>query len=106
MALPPFRKLNVEGDVQFTRAQDDANQVHRVLISKPILDGVLLEDVVVTTGVVNAIPHQLGRELIGWMVVRQRASAIVWDTQDVNSNSAQTLFLNSSATVTVDLWVF
>jgi hypothetical protein len=66
----------------------------------------LLEDVVVTTGSVQAIPHQLGRVLIGWMVVRQRASAIIWDTQDDNTNPSATLFLNSSATVTVDLWVF
>ncbi len=106
MALPPFRKLNVEGAHEFTRAQDDAAQAHRALASKPILDGVLLEDVVVTTAVTNHVPHQLGRPLIGWIVVRQRSTGMVWDTQDVNDNPAATLFLNSSATVTVDLWVF
>jgi hypothetical protein len=106
VALPPFRKINVAGDTTFSRAQDDAAQVHRALINIPILNGALLEDVVVTTGAVQSIPHQLGRTLIGWMVVRQRASAIVWDTQDANTNPQGTLFLNSSATVTVDLWVF
>lgn len=106
MALPSFKKLNVQGDVNFSRSQDDANQAHRVLASKAILDGLLLQGVDLVTGSANEVPHLLGRALIGWLPVRVRAGVMIWDSQDDNANPTATLSLNCSADVTVDLWVF
>ena len=54
----------------------------------------------------NVINHKLGRKLQGWSIVRQRAAASVFDTQDVNPTPALTLTLTSSAAVVVDLLVF
>jgi len=76
------------------------------LLNNPLLDGVLLEEVVLLTGD-NVVNHTLGRPLIGWIVTRRRASATIYDNQDANTGTPNlTLVLNSSANVTVDLYVF
>lgn len=71
----------------------------------PTVNGLLLKNVRLAVGV-NTIDHKLGRNLQGWQVVRQRAAASIFDQQDSNQRQALTLVLNSSAIVTVDLFVF
>jgi hypothetical protein len=71
----------------------------------PLLSGTVLEKVVLTSGS-NTIRHTLGRVLKGWFIVRQRASATLYDTQDSNSTPQITLLLTASANVTVDIYVF
>ena len=71
-----------------------------------IIDGQILKNVQLTTGAPNTIAHLLGRELLGLTVIRQRASAIIWDEQDTNTLKQRNLILQTSANVTVDLWVF
>ena len=70
-----------------------------------ILDGILLRNVSLTSGV-NEVSHRLDRRLTGWLVVRQRASANIWDEQDTNVTATKTLRLQASVDVVVDLWVF
>jgi hypothetical protein len=69
------------------------------------LNTVLLKNIALTSGS-NSVNHRLGRKLQGWYIVRQRASASVYDEQDNNQNPDLTLTLVSSANVTVDLVVF
>lgn len=76
------------------------------MASKIQNDSVLLTSVVLKSGQVNIINHTLGRTLTGWTVIRQRAQAQLWDTQDSNAAPNLTLWLNTSANVTVDLLVF
>jgi hypothetical protein len=71
-----------------------------------LIDGVRLVSITLTAGSENAIDHKLGRELLGWIMVRNRANATVWDTQDANKFKDKTLSLNTSADTVVDLWVF
>ena len=71
----------------------------------PLLAGKILEKVALTSGS-NTIRHTLGRVLKGWFIVRRRASATVYDTQDSNDTPQVTLLLTASANVTVDLYVF
>lgn len=56
----------------------------------------------------NTIKHTLGRNIKGWFIVRQRASAIIYDTQDTVPAEQQSVILKltSSAIVTVDIYVF
>lgn len=75
------------------------------ILETPLNYGVLLKDIVLSTGQ-NVVPTRLERVLQGWMIVRQRAQAQVWDTQDLNTTPNKTLLLNASTAVTVDLWVF
>lgn len=76
----------------------------------PVVDntftgGHILQNVVLVSGA-NSINHKLGRKLQGWVMVRVRASATFYDTQDSNQTPELTLSLNSSGAVTVDIYVF
>lgn len=75
------------------------------LLGNPSLDSSILKGVSLSSGA-NVINHKLGRKLQGWKVVRQRASATLYDTQDSNPNPQLTLFLTASGAVVVDLEIF
>jgi hypothetical protein len=75
------------------------------VLSAPLLNGALLQGQVLVTGD-NTINHTLGRALTGWIIVRKRGTATIYDKQDTNSLPALTLVLNASAGETVDLCVF
>lgn len=75
------------------------------VISNPLNNASILKNIVLTTGA-NVVNHKLGRTLQGWWIIRQRAAASVYDTQDTNQMPQLTLNLNSSANVVVDLAVF
>lgn len=96
-----------------TPTQDsDLNNVQNVLVrtlnpvfSMPLMGGNLLTNQTLTTGS-NSINTGLSRELTGWIIVRQRAAAAIYDTQDTNKTPTMTLQLTSSAPVVLDLYVF
>ena len=75
------------------------------VISNPLVNGVILENVSLTAGA-NVINHKLGRKLQGWYPVRIRSAATFYDTQDSNQTPQLTLNLTSSANVIIDLAVF
>lgn len=77
-----------------------------VLLSNPILDSSLIQNVALVSGN-NVINHKLGRPLQGWHPVRfHGAFAQLYDTQDTNQTPQLTLNLNASTGVTIDLVVF
>lgn len=76
------------------------------LLSSPLATPTLLKSVVLVTGTTNTINHLLGKVLTGWLVIRQRESSIIWDSQDSNPLPDKTLQLLCSVNVTVDLLVF
>lgn len=100
---------------RFARVQTDNREVNQLqlniaqllepMAANPLTQGNILTQVALTSGT-NTIAHKLGRKLIGWQVIRQRASATLYDLQDANLTPAQTLVLVASANVTVDLYVF
>lgn len=69
-------------------------------------NGVLLQSISLSTGGTNAVEHKLGRAPSGWILVRKRSTADVWDSQDTNIFKTKSLALECSANVIVDLWVF
>jgi uncharacterized lipoprotein YmbA len=101
MTLPQFQS----DDRNFQMMQNVWAQKIDPLLAKQIVNGNLLQNVSLASGS-NTINHKLGRKLQGWLIVRQRASASVYDTQDSNQHQDLTLTLTSSASVSVDLWVF
>lgn len=54
----------------------------------------------------NTIDHKLARKLIGWFIIGQNAASSIYDEQATNQFPNRTLVLNSSAIVTINLWVF
>ena len=81
-----------------------AQQLNPV-IANPVLQNNILKNVSLASGD-NVINHKLGRNLVGWQIIRVRAAAIIYDKQDSNQTPNLTLVLNASAPVVVDLAVF
>jgi len=54
----------------------------------------------------NQISHGLGRDLEGWVIVRKRGNADIYDKQDTNTLSSKTIIINSSRAVTVDFYFY
>lgn len=75
------------------------------IVANPANNSLILQNIALVTGA-NVINHNLGQPLQGWSIVRQRAAASIYDTQDTNQMPQLTLNLMSSAPVTVDLRVF
>jgi hypothetical protein len=99
-------KFIAQDDPKVERLQQNIDEVLRPILQASIIDGVHLQSVVLTAGVANLVEHKLGRPPLGWLIVRQRASATIWDLQDSNSMPSRSLDLRCSANVTVDLWIF
>jgi len=99
-----FKKIE-NSNTETSKLQDNVESSLKQITSKDILNGVLLKNIRLTSGS-NTINHKLGRQLIGFIVIRQRAQAQIWDSQDDNSLKNLTLILNSSANVEIDLWCF
>lgn len=92
-------------DRQLNQIQDNVMLSLNPLLKNALLSGALIQEVSLASGT-NTISHNLGRELQGWFVVRIRASATIYDTQDKNTIPSLTLVLVASAPVVVDLYCF
>jgi hypothetical protein len=75
------------------------------LLSNPMVDGLLLNSVAVSTGA-NTINHGLGRKLQGYFVVMNSAAVTFYDSQKTNPRPDLTLVLNASGAATISLYVF
>ena len=73
------------------------------LLASPLSQGIPLMGVVLVANTPQTLNHKLGRTMIGWFVTDQNAAASIYRTQPLN---AQTITLEASASVTVNLWVF
>jgi len=81
-----------------------AKQLNPV-IAQPMSQGNFLTSIDLAIGD-NTIPHGLNRTLQGWIIVRIGGASTIYDKQASNSTPASTLVLNSSAAVTVNIFVF
>lgn len=104
MSAVKFFKL-ITQDKDLNSVQDNLVRSLNPVFNTPILFGNLLTEIPLLTGL-NTINHKLGRTLTGWIIVRKRASADIYDNQDTNASPASTLLLTSSAPVLVDIYVF
>jgi len=103
--IPTFSKVYTD-DFALRQVQDNVEPIFKHLASKTVLHGLVVKDEVITTGKDNYIDHNLGREFIGWLVIRKNANADVWDSDTSNVHLNKHIILKSSANVTVTLWVF
>ena len=101
MSLPQFQN----DDEVFGKMQNQWATYLDPLLANPANKSLLLKNVNLTA-CANSVNHLLARKLQGWKIVRQRAAAQVYDTQDSNPIPQLTLTLIASAPVVVDLEVF
>lgn len=73
------------------------------LLSEPLLQGRMILNVFLTSTGITTINHGLGRLQQGWILIDVDQPAEVFRAQPFND---QTLILNTSANVTVSLYVF
>lgn len=104
-SIPDFQKISTNIK-EVDRMTEKLSLTLGVLLAKQIIDGELLEDVLVTTGATRTIPHTLQRPVTGYIIVKRNANAVIWDSESLNLRKDLFLDLNSSATVTVSIWVF
>lgn len=105
MPIQPYKKVRTE-DTVVRQIQDAVEIPLKDISSRPILDGQILTDIELTSGVDNIVDHKLQRVLTGWIVISKSAQSDVWDLQAANSRPQQFLVLRCSANVTVKIWVF
>lgn len=104
--MPGLLKTFKSGNADLDRVQRQVADLVNPIQKIPLLDGVLLLDQVLTTGVENDIAHGLGREPAGYIQVAATGNCSIWDNQSTNPSPRQTLRLYASATTTVSIWVF
>ncbi len=75
------------------------------VLKNPATNPVLLQNVQLINGT-TLVDHRLGKKLTGWQIVRIRAAATIFDSQDTNPHPERTLRLVSNAAAVVDLIVF
>ena len=92
-------------DRTVNQLQSNITQAVNPVINNPIVQGTILKNQSLNSGN-NIINTGLNKQLQGWIIIRQRGAASFYDQQDSNSNSNNTLILNSSAAVSVDIYVF
>jgi hypothetical protein len=99
--MRPFKEIAAKGLLD--RVQVNVRLFADQLINIPLLDGVLLEDVALSTSETQ-VKHKLGRAYRGWIIVDKNAQQDVW----VSSTALNKTFLSLTAagTVTVSIWVF
>jgi len=105
MSIQPYKKVRTDDNI-VRQIQDAVEIPLKDISSRSILDGQVLSNIELVTGADNIIDHKLQRKLVGWIVVRQSANANIWDIQDLNTRPQTSLVLQTSANVTVSLWVF
>lgn len=100
MSIKAFKKI-AQSTYQSARAQDNNEQFNNQFKDIPFLSGRRVQDIIVTTSTVK-VDHKLGRMPLGYIILKQNADARIWYTA---INDIQITF-DSSATVTIDVWVF
>ncbi len=104
MTLPRFAKVQVE-DEALNRVQDRVKAATDAVANIAMLDGMLLEGVALVSGSFQPVAHRLTRPWRGYLVLSRTANAVVWN-QTPGADAGVFMYLQPSANVTVNLWVF
>tara|TARA_R100000664_G_scaffold25460_1_gene35450 strand:- start:2505 stop:2828 length:324 start_codon:yes stop_codon:yes gene_type:complete len=89
-----------------TQTQSNVNTALKQIANSAIIDGVLIKNIDVGTAdtIVN---HKLGREPLGWIVVRKNETGEIYESSTVNKNRDKVLILRgSTATTDTNFWIF
>jgi len=102
MALKPYSPIKFLDNQELNRVQENISQYTNQLNGRFIVDGIIINASLVS-GQANRVPHGLGRTPNGYIIIYKNDTCDIWD----NANPDSLLFyLNTSADVTVKLWVF
>jgi len=92
-------------DEKLAAVQDSIEEILDNISSIEILNGRVVENVLLTSGIDNKVAHGLGRIPIGYVVIRQSADARIWNYGFTGFDD-RFITLQSSTNVYAYLWVF
>ena len=105
-----FAQLESPSSREFNTGQDHLEQVLTPLTNSSIVDGVYIKEIDLTVSVDNLVEHKLGREPLGWIVVRKFADANIWESLTADGVSYdRKKFINfqtDATTLDVYFWIF
>lgn len=104
-ALTIFSKIGFTDD-QLARLESNIENTFAPIITKEILNGRLIKNIALTAGLTNKVEHGLQREVLGYIIVKKGANAVIWDGEASNTMKSSFLNILCSANVTVSFWVF
>lgn len=102
--MKKFRTIN-QKDQAIDLFQDNVAQAFEDILPKEIINGVLLKDIDLLNAVINQVEHKLGRDPLGYFPVKIRNGFAVLSDND-GSQPSKFLYISSSVTCNVDMWVF
>ena len=110
MSLRRFNKVFKPQDQEFNRLQDSIEQAVTPIIDSRIVDGVYIKEVDLSTAD-TFVEHKLGREPLGFIVVRKFAAGDVFEslTDSSGDNYDRKKFINIKASTSLSnvyLWIF
>ena len=110
MSLRRFNKVFKPQDQEFNRLQDSIEQAVNPIIDSRIVDGVYIKEVNLSTAD-TFVEHKLGREPLGFIVVRKFAAGDVFEslTDSSGNNYDRKKFINIKASSSLSngyLWIF
>lgn len=105
MTINKLKKIHFADRVT-AKFQENVRVLTDDVVSKEILDGVLIKNIELSAGSDNIINHKLNRPAIGWIIVRKNTKSDIWDKQTGNILENKTLVLDCSDNVTIDIWIF
>ena len=105
MALKALKRINIR-DLETNMLQENVAVFLDQIVVNPRLDGILIEDVQLTSGSTTTVNHGLGRKIRGWEIVYKNANADIWAADANQTLPNRQLVLSCSATAKVNLWVF
>ena len=108
--MKKFKKAFIPPDFpmarEFNIGQDHIEEVITPVLNAAIIDGVIVEDVILNSSTFTDIKHKLGRKPRGYIVIRKSAAQTVFEEAGDYENRKLFLKLRASGTVTVNLWIF
>lgn len=104
-SVKSFKKTSFKSD-DTTKLQNNIEVALKPILNSSIIDGVLIQNVILEPSKRNEVLHKLNREPLGYIIVRKRQDARIWDLQDTNTALKQTFTLACSHQVCVDIWFF
>lgn len=103
--IKSYKTLNSETD-ELNQVQGRLKQIFEPLLRSEIINGVLLKNIELKSGVSNMVSHKLNREIQGYILIDQNASALIYRVVTKASIKTQYIDLRTNQDVKISIWIF
>jgi len=93
-------------DAFATRLQHHLQQLFDKIFASPLVQGVHVKDINISTGSDNIVSHKLGTAYQGFVITNKDAIADIYLSSTENTVKQRQIILKTTANVTADLYIF